>query len=226
MHGLVDDPRVLEDRVTRVRAALAHGRSPDSVELRVAASVTQLGLVARLIAPTIATAALQVTRTAIVPNDFWWQDQLGGPFPLSIALSEHHSVDPVVGVIESITTATAVEYGVPSRTVWGNIASAAASAAQMITRSRPDCGPRAREVADAILADPRIEGGALHCGPAFQRTSCCLIYRLNTATSPVCGDCVLHRPANHRIIGPQPAASQRERSVAADMSRHAAERDQ
>ena len=71
-----------------MRAALARGRSPDIVELRVAASVTQLGLVARLLAPTIATAVLEVTRAAIVPNEFWWQDQLGGPFPLSIALRE------------------------------------------------------------------------------------------------------------------------------------------
>jgi FhuF 2Fe-2S C-terminal domain len=193
VHDLVDDPRVLEERVTRVRAALVRGRSPDSVELRVAASVTQLGLVARLIAPTIATAVLEVTRAAaVVPNDCWWQDQLGGPFPLSIALREDHSVDPIGGVIESITTATAMGYGVPSQTVWGNIASAINSTAQMIARSRPDSGPRAREVADVILADPRIEGGCLQSGPSFRRTSCCLIYRLNNATSPVCGDCVLH----------------------------------
>jgi FhuF 2Fe-2S C-terminal domain len=200
----VDAPGVLAGRVTRVRAALARGRSPDSVELRVAASITQLGVVARLIAPTIATAALTSGRATIVPDDCWWQDQLGGPFPLSIALREDDEpVDSIAGVIESITTITVAKYCVPARTAWGNVASAANSAAQMIGRSRPDSGPRAHNAADAILADARIEGGALHSGPAFLRSSCCLIYRLDNETSAVCGDCVLHRSPRHRLIGPR-----------------------
>lgn len=192
---------MLGQRVARVRAALAQGRSPDSVELRVAASVAQLGLVARLIAPMIAMAVLNPRRGAVAPDDFWWQDQLGGPFPLSIAVLSmaprgHPPAGPIPGVIESITAATTTGYGVPSRTAWGNIASAANSAAQMITRSRPDLGPNAREVADVLLADPRVEGGSLQSGPSFRRTSCCLIYRLDNATSPVCGDCVLHGTPN------------------------------
>jgi hypothetical protein len=195
---------VLDGRVTRVQAALAHGRSADTIELRVAASVTQLGLVARLIAPTIATATLTSWRAAIVPDDCWWQDQIGGPFPLSIALREDDQpVDPIAGVIESITTITVARYGVPARTAWGNVASAANSAAQMIGRSRPDSGLRARNAADAILADARIEGGALHSGPAFLRSSCCLIYRIDDETSAVCGDCVLHRSPHYRLIGPR-----------------------
>jgi hypothetical protein len=212
VRDLVDDPRTLDDRVTRVRAALAGGRSPDGVDLRVAASVAQLGLVARLVAPTIAAPALEIGLVAMVPNDCWWQDELGGPFPLSIALSaqrpaeplgRRHRIDPIGGVIESITTAIATAYGVPSRTVWGNIASATNSAAQMITRSRPDLGPHVHGVADMILADPRIEGGGLKSGPSFRRTSCCLIYRLDARASPVCGDCVLHRAPSHRLIGPR-----------------------
>ncbi|MDT7764033.1 MAG: hypothetical protein QOC63_3453 [Mycobacterium sp.] len=201
----MDDPGVLDGRVTRVRAALARGRSPDSVELRVAASVTQLGVVARLIAPTIATAALTSWRAAIVPDDCWWQDQLGGPFPLSIAPREDDQpVDPLAGVIESITTLTVAKYGVPARTAWGNVASAANSAAQMIGRSQPDSGLHARNIADAILADARIqEGGAARSGPAFLRASCCLIYRLDDESSAVCGDCVLHRSPRHRLIGPR-----------------------
>jgi hypothetical protein len=200
---LVDDPRVLHARVTRVGAALARGGYPETVERRVAASVTQLGLVARLIAPAIATAALTVRRAAVVLDACWWQDGLGGPFPLSIALGEDGQVPTIPGVIESITVLTATEYGVPSPTVWGNIASATNNAAAMITRSRSDVGPRTRELADTILADPRVEGGSLRCGPSFRRTSCCLIYRLDTTNSPVCGDCLLQRSATHRMTRPE-----------------------
>ena len=188
---LVDVPQTLDDRVSRVRKALARNGSPESVELRVAASVTQLGLVARLVAPTIAIAALEIGHPD--PNNWWWQDELGGPFPLSMALSGQRGGGYVDGVVASLTTAIATNFGVPARTVWGNLASATNGAVQMIARTRPDLGPRASVVADVILADPRVEGGNLRAGPSFRRTSCCLIYRLEPANSPVCGDCVLHR---------------------------------
>jgi FhuF 2Fe-2S C-terminal domain len=190
VRDLADDPGVLDERVTRVRSALARGEPPDTVALRVAASVTQLGLVARLIAPTVATAALGA---GMDPSDSWWQDQLGGPYPLSVTLRDRPCDDVVAGVIESITTATISAYGVPPRTAWGNAASATNSAAQMIARSRPDLASAACDAADAILADPRIEGGRLRSGPSFQRKSCCLIYQLNRESPALCGDCVLQR---------------------------------
>jgi hypothetical protein len=192
VRDLTDDPNVLDGRVTRVRSALARGGLPDSVALRVAASVAQLGLVARLIAPAVATGALQ---TAMAPDDSWWQDQLGGPFPLSISLHEISRIDPLVGVVESITAATASAYSVPLRTVWGNIASATNGAAQMIARNRPDLASRACDVADAILADPRVEGGRLRSRSSFRRTSCCLIYQLDREARSLCGDCVLQPAA-------------------------------
>jgi FhuF 2Fe-2S C-terminal domain len=190
---LVEDPAVLAGRVTRVRSALARGGAPDSVDLRVAASVAQLGLIARFLAPAIGVAALHGDGTTVGLENCWWQDDLGGPFPLSLALCDDRRFDPVVGVIESVTAATISAYGVPPRTVWGNIASAANSAAQMIARSRPDLADRARTVADMVLADLRVEGGQLRAGPSFRRTSCCLIYQLTGDTSAVCGDCVLDR---------------------------------
>ena len=198
VRGLLD-PRVLDSRVARVRTALARGESPESVERRVAASVNQLGLVARLIAPMIAITALTSGRAAVVPDECWWQDQLGGPFPLSMMLREHeHPIDPIYGVIEALTMTTIGTYGVPARTAWGNIASAANSAAHMIERSRPDSGQRARAAADRILTDPRVEAGILRSGPNFRRSSCCLIYQLINDTSSTCGDCILHSSPRHR----------------------------
>jgi hypothetical protein len=190
VRDLADDPRVLDERVTRVRSVLARGEPSDNVAPRVAASVTQLGLIARLIAPTVATAAL---RAAIDPNDSWWQDQLGGPYPLSVTLHDRPRDDLIASIIESITTATISAYRVPPRTAWGNVASATNSAAQMIVRSRPDLASGAYDAADTILADTRIEGGRLRSGPSFQRTSCCLIYQLNRGSPSLCGDCVLQR---------------------------------
>jgi ferric iron reductase protein FhuF len=45
--------------------------------------------------------------------------------------------------------------------------------------------------ADAILADPRVDGGELRSGEDFRRKSCCLLYRLTGDRVAVCGDCVL-----------------------------------
>jgi FhuF 2Fe-2S C-terminal domain len=185
-----EGPDVLALRVTRVRSALARGGAPDGVDLRVAASVAQLGLVARLLAPAIALHTGDLTMEV---ESCWWQDELGGPFPLSIALRPGRRFDPVSGVIELLTAATISGYGVPPRTAWGNIASAANSAAQMIARGRPDLADQARTAADVILRDPRVEGGRLRSSPSFRRHSCCLIYQLSGDTSTVCGDCVLVR---------------------------------
>jgi len=58
MNELVEDPGVLMDRVAAVRCRLAAagGQPTDGVEMRVAASVTHLGLVARLVSPALAVA--------------------------------------------------------------------------------------------------------------------------------------------------------------------------
>ena len=58
MSELVEDPDVLRERVLAVRAhlATAAGQQTEAVPLRVAASVTHLGLVARLVSPALAVA--------------------------------------------------------------------------------------------------------------------------------------------------------------------------
>jgi hypothetical protein len=76
---------VLLNRIGRVRSALA-ARSGDpaaDVDQRVAASVTQLGLVARVVAPALAARALGQP-LGLRLGGLWWQDTLGGPLPLSV----------------------------------------------------------------------------------------------------------------------------------------------
>ena len=86
---LVEPGEPLTRRIDATRNALASraGRPAEEIELRVAASITHLGLVARLIAPSIAAAATG-HRLGIQPGEIWWQDTLGGPVPLSVAVSD------------------------------------------------------------------------------------------------------------------------------------------
>ena len=191
MRALVDDPQVLAARIGRVRAALAAGggRDPEQIDFRVAASVTHLGLTARLLAPMIGAGALGRPETWSL-DDLVWQDELGGPYPLSIAC------EPTVGAapVQAITDAFG-RFGVSRKVLWGNVGSAANSAAGQIARARPELSGVAHEAADAVLADPRVDGGGLQSGSGFRRQSCCLIYQLADDRATCCGDCVLLTPA-------------------------------
>jgi hypothetical protein len=191
---LLDDARRLDARVEAVSAALASGVPRGrAVERRVAASVTHLGLVARVLAPVLAVRALGGAWSPRV-EDLWWRDVLGGPVPLSVAnisvAAERYRVAVPQAVVD-FTGHIAQRYRLASRVVWGNVASAANSAAHLIGKARPDLVRAAADAADAVLADPRVEGGELRCGPAFRRRSCCLIYRVAGDRRAVCGDCIL-----------------------------------
>lgn len=170
-----------------MRTALARsaGGAVGQIDPRVAASVAHLGLVARIVAPMIGMSAL-----GHPPNwtlaDLAWRDELGGPYPLSLR-SETGAGPPAV---EALTDAFQ-RLGVSPKVLWGNVGSAANSAAEQIRRARPELSGPARAAVDRILLDPRIDGGVLRSGPGFRRRSCCLIYRLAGDRSASCGDCVL-----------------------------------
>jgi hypothetical protein len=194
---------VLGERIGVVRAALADraGCAPDAVELRVAASVAQLGLVARLIAPALAAQAAR-HRLDLRLGGVWWQDTVGGPMPLSVPRpAAAASADPgwplamttlLDEVITPITVATATLAPLSSRVLWGNVASAVNGAARQVVVARPELAPAAWAAAASFFRDPRLSTEPGPPGPAFRRSSCCLIYRLAPGTGgPVCGDCVL-----------------------------------
>ncbi len=185
------NPRRIDDRVERVRTALDAGAA-SKVSLRVAASVTHLGLVARLLAPALA-AAVTDTHLSLDPADIWWQDHLGGPFPLSVAtVDAEPALDgELPGVVDDLTALFDASYSVGPHVLGGNVASAINSAARMIGTARPELADAARRHADLFLAHPSIEGGYLRAGPGFRRRSCCLIYQVTGDRAAVCGDCVL-----------------------------------
>jgi hypothetical protein len=188
-----------------VRAALASRarRPPDQIELKVAASITHLGLTARLIAPAVAASASQ-HRLDLPLNELWWRDELG-PVPLSIPEPpdppprDHRRRTEPAGhsrlldeVIAPITTATSALVPVSDRVLWGNVASAINGAASQVAAQLPALTQGALAAAAALASHPRLARERHPPGPAFRRSSCCLLYRL-TPGQPrsVCADCIL-----------------------------------
>ena len=168
----------LADRLRQVRDSLGCDR-------RVAASVAQLVLVARLVSPVLAAA---VRHGALLDlGGGCWQPPLESTFALSLpepartgvpagALAEVVRRGPVAELTAAIGRLGAVSH----RVLAGNIASAVNGAALLL-------GPASYPAAAGMLAGIPDESG--RPGPAFRRHSCCLRYR--AAGAGYCGDCVL-----------------------------------
>lgn len=196
MRELVEDPEVVRERVFAVRAYLAAtgGQLPERVPLRVAASVTHLGLVARLISPTLGVAVHTGWFPALDLAHVWWQPEWGGAFPLSLGVVERAGPGRVItGAVRELGEAVRV-FSVSGRVLWGNVASAVNGAATMVGVARPELAPRAATVASSLLTHPLLRDASLRRPDGrFQRRSCCLIYRASPAhrRDALCGDCVL-----------------------------------
>jgi FhuF 2Fe-2S C-terminal domain len=187
LRSLSEDAGPLDDRVEFVQMTLQAGGQ--NIPRRVAASVVQLGVLARILAPALAAAALGLEPVALDSGALWWQDDLGGAYPLSVTSGS--VINLIGGVVSEFTALFADRYRVPLRTLWGNVASAANAAAGQLVLTRPDLADSAYLVAGAVLRDPRVEGGRLRPGADFRRRSCCLIYQAAGSRVAVCGDCVL-----------------------------------
>ncbi|MHB8188354.1 MAG: hypothetical protein ACYDDU_20260 [Dermatophilaceae bacterium] len=208
---LVEQPGLMMARIDAVRTFLAAGRPVQAVEHRVAASVTHLGLVARLIAPALALVVTTGHPPCTDLSRLWWQDEFGGAFPLSIpditgATFSHQPTDAVKdaallcenlidGPIRALTDAVAATVPVSAHVLQGNIASAINSAATLIGSQRSDLQHASRAAADALLHDPELNPAKSPSGKTFRRSSCCLIYRASptrtASRESTCGDCIL-----------------------------------
>jgi hypothetical protein len=201
MSELLDDQDTLLHRVRAVRGYLAAGggQVPDVIPLRVAASVTHLGLTARLVAPAIGAAVLTGRVLDVSLSGAWWQPELGGTFPLSVPEPGAEPIDLVAdvlnGPIRRLVEATA-RFSVSDRILWGNVASSVNGAATMIATARPDLAGRTDELVSALLDRPPLRYTGVRTAGRFVRRSCCLIYRATPGSErgPVCGDCVLAGP--------------------------------
>jgi hypothetical protein len=211
---LTGSPGALAGRIgeVRERLAAAAGCPAAAVEFRVAASIAQLGLCARLLSPALGAAATGRTLPVDV-GQARWVPALGGPFRLSLpeaavpeAAVPEAAVPEAAVATEAGTAATAVLLAGPitqivraveamtisPRVLWGNVASAVNGAAAMIAAARPDLAGPAAETAAAMLANPALTG-TFQGRPlrGFRRRNCCLIYRLSPERPTYCGDCIL-----------------------------------
>jgi len=213
---LIGSPDALAGRIgeVRERLAAAAGCPPAGVEFRVAASIAQLGLCARLLSPALGAAAAG----RALPVDIAqarWIPALGGPFRLSLpdtvleagaagtgaagtgaagtgaAAGPAATADLLAGPITQIVRAVQA-MAVSPLVLWGNVASAVNGAATMIAAARPDLASSAARAAAALLGQP-VLAGTYQGRPlkGFRRRSCCLIYRLSPDAPAYCGDCIL-----------------------------------
>jgi hypothetical protein len=198
---LTGSPGALAGRIgeVRERLAVAAGCPAAAVEFRVAASIAQLGLCARLLSPALGAAAAGRALSVEVAQARW-VPALGGPFRLSLA-EEAMAAGPgaaataalLAGPVTQIVRAVEA-MAVSPRVLWGNVASAVNGAATMIAAARPELAGRAAEAAAALLGYPDL-AGTYQGRPleGFRRRNCCLIYRLSPERPAYCGDCVLGR---------------------------------
>lgn len=205
---LTGSPGALAGRIgeVRERLAAAAGCPAAAVEFRVAASIAQLGLCARLLSPALGAAAAG-RALPVDTTQARWVPALGGPFRLSLAEDRLSLAEEAIAA-EPGTAATAALFAGPvtqvvraveamavsPQVLWGNVASAVNGAATMIAAARPDLAGRAAEAAAALLGHPDL-AGTYQGRPlrGFRRRNCCLIYRLSPERPAYCGDCVLGR---------------------------------
>ncbi|WP_260636995.1 (2Fe-2S)-binding protein [Streptomyces angustmyceticus] len=206
-----EESGVLRERVGAVRASLAArgGRPAGAVELRVAASVAHLGLVARVLSPVLGLTALYGPPQPPTLDDLRWHSGLGGAFALSLPRETVTGTDTggaraaeelLDGPVRELTDAFAA-FSVSRRVLWGNVASAVHGAAAGIASAAPAPARPAHAAALLFLHHPRLrDAHTLDDAPGspntrFRRRSCCLIYRAAPdAAGATCGDCVLVRP--------------------------------
>ncbi|MGI5379805.1 (2Fe-2S)-binding protein [Streptomyces sp. CA-251387] len=184
-------------RVQKVAHAL---RAP---EPRIAASVAQQGLAARLWSVTLGCAALHDRVPDLDPRLLHWDPDAGAPDDLWLTEVRPLPADPATladavlhGHLEPLTAALRVRYRVAEGLLWGNAASALAGAARQLDQwaranGRTDAAAKARALTAELLDHPLLAGTGTLTGAAFRRRSCCLYYRV--PGGGVCGDCCFTR---------------------------------
>ncbi|MBJ3812549.1 (2Fe-2S)-binding protein [Streptomyces flavofungini] len=196
--GTVTEGDPLTFRVTKVAARLA------APEDRVAASVAQLGLAARLWSLALGPAALYGRVPDLDPARLLWDadgsspDDLwltgGRTFPAGAARIVEVVHD---GHLAPLARALRARFRISPALLRGNAGSALAGAARELhawaaRAGRPEVGERALTLAAELFAHPSLSATGTLDGTAFRRRSCCLYYRC--PNGGLCGDCCFDRP--------------------------------
>ncbi|MFD4138490.1 (2Fe-2S)-binding protein [Streptomyces sp. NPDC058572] len=171
-------------------------------ERRVAASVTHLGLAARLWSVALGSAALHGQLPDLDPALLHWDTDRAAPDDLLLT-----EVRVLPGTPDGVREA--VQYGhllpladalrrdtrVSRQLLWGNAGSALAGAVRALhtwarRSGRPEVAERTSRLAVELFAHADLAGTVQM--PGLRRRSCCLYYR--SPGGGLCGDCVFDRP--------------------------------
>jgi hypothetical protein len=159
-------------------------------EWRVAASMLQMGLAARVWSVTVGAVCLDACLPEV--GELRWRDdrgtwelQLGAAH--GITAEEPMELLPAVRrsvLDELLTPLAALLTPVSTRLLWGNAAAALAGVPVALQL------PRRQPVIDALLSEPPLRGELA----GGRRRTCCLYWRV--PDGGLCGDCVLtHAPS-------------------------------
>ncbi|WP_425474340.1 (2Fe-2S)-binding protein [Streptomyces alboniger] len=192
----------------RVRKVAGRLGAPED---RIAVSVAQLGLAARLwsvglgsaalygAVPDLDLAQLRWDADGTSPDDLWLGD-------VRLLPADAGTVRDVVqhGHLAPLADALRSRYRISAGLLWGNAGSALAGAARELhgwaaREGRADVGARALELAAALFDHPDLRDTGTLRGTAFRRRSCCLYYRC--PGGGVCGDCCFERPPRRSSPG-------------------------
>ncbi|MPY61310.1 (2Fe-2S)-binding protein [Streptomyces spongiae] len=186
--------------IFRVRKVADGIRAP---ETRVAVSVAHQGLVARLWAVALGSAALYGHVPDLDPRLLRWDPDAGAPDELwltEVRALPAGAIGEVVreGHLLPLAAALRERFRMSERLLWGNAGSALMGAVRQLdrwarTHGRPDVGDRTRALAADLFAHPDLSDTL---DPAtLRRRSCCLYYRV--PGGGLCGDCCFERPPRH-----------------------------
>ncbi|MER6067138.1 (2Fe-2S)-binding protein [Streptomyces sp. NPDC001792] len=173
-------------------------------EPRVAASIAQQGLAARLWSVALGCAVRYGRLPDLDPRLLRWDPLASAPDDLYLTELRPLPGDAaglaaavLHGHLEPLAEALSAGHGVAPGLLWGNAGSALAGAARELDRwarahGRTEPAGRARALTDELFAHPLLRATGTRTGTAFRRRSCCLYYRV--PGGGVCGDCCFTRP--------------------------------
>lgn len=195
--ALPQDQDPLRVRVRKVGDAL---RAPAP---RIAASVAQQGLAARLWSVTLGCAALYGAVPDLDPRLLRWDPDGSAPDDLWLTEVRPRPADAATvadvvlhGHLEPLGAALRARYRVADGLLWGNAGSALAGAARQLhqwarAHGRADVAARSGALTAELLAHPLLARTGTLTAAGFRRRSCCLYYRV--PGGGVCGDCCFTR---------------------------------
>ncbi|AOR30510.1 ferric iron reductase [Streptomyces fodineus] len=175
-----------------------------TAERRVAASIAQQGLAARLWSAALGCAVRYGQLPDLDPRLLRWDPLASAPDDLYLTGLRPLPGDAATladtvlhGHLEPLGEALRSRYGSAPGLLWGNAGSALAGAARELDRwarahGRTDAADRSRALTGELFAHPLLRTTGTRTGTTFRRRSCCLYYRV--PGGGVCGDCCFTRP--------------------------------